>query len=47
MIYTFYSEVEYRKFVRKLQSLEISFSTKSKPFEMPIILVVENSKILY
>jgi len=46
MIYKFYSQSEYRSFVRKLPS-GIRFETRSKPFELPIVLLVSMDENLY
>lgn len=46
MEYKFYSQVEYRKFIRKLPSV-VRFETRSKPFELPVILFVNMGKNPY
>jgi len=42
----FYSQKEYRIFLRKL-SEGARFETRSKPFEMPIILFIDSDKIKF
>ena len=44
--YKFYSQIEYRKFIRELPK-GIRFETISKPREIPIILLVNMEKNLY
>ena len=46
MKYSFYSQIEYREFIRKIPE-GIKFETKSEPFEMPIILLVHTDNNLY
>lgn len=46
MKYSFYSQIEYREFIREIPE-GIKFETKSKPFEMPIILFVDMDTNLY
>jgi len=46
MEYKFFTHTEYRVFIRKLP-LGIRFETKSKPFEIPIILIVNIEKDMY
>ena len=42
----FYSEIEYRKYIRTLSDT-VDFRTISKPFELPIILVVQGENNSY
>ncbi len=44
--YMFFSETEYRTFLRRIPN-SVRFETKSKPFEIPIILVVDEAKNAY
>jgi len=46
MEYRFYSQIEYRKFIRNLSENQ-KINTLSKPFEMPIILLVFGTKNAY
>lgn len=46
MEYKFYNQIEYRKFIRTLDS-NTKFKTVSKPFELPIILIIEGGKNPY
>ena len=42
----FYSEIEYRKYIRSLPETAI-FRTISNPFELPIILLIEGENSNY
>jgi len=44
--YRFYTDMEYRKFIRNIPP-GIKFETASKPFEIPIVLLVYFKENLY
>lgn len=46
MEYRFFSQIEYRKFIRNLPSV-VRFETRSKPYEIPVILFVDMVENMY